>query len=135
MMRKPIRPVTRSGLSDLLEARTILPSVLVSDDATGINFLPAGNPAGPQTRRPSSGDIVQKLVEPGRSFDLVVIDGGSVARHPLVQPLAEAVDDIVIVARAGRTRKEDLLTALDALHINARKIRGTVLTGAAGEPA
>lgn len=125
----------KSGLSDLLEARTILPSVLVSDDATGINFLPAGNPAGAQARRPSSGDIVQKLVEPGRSFDLVVIDGGSVLRHPLVQPLAEAVDDIVIVARAGRTRKEDLLTALDALHINARKIRGTVLTGAAGEPA
>jgi Mrp family chromosome partitioning ATPase len=109
--------------------------VLVTDVAAGVSFLPAGTPTVPQTRRPSSGDIVQKLVEPGRSFDLVVIDTGSVARHPYVQPLAEVVDDIVLVSRAGRSRKEDILAAVTALNINARKIRGTVLTGAAANSA
>src|SRR5215468_230872 len=125
----------KGGLSDLLEARTILPSVLVTDVAAGISFLPTGTPTVPQTRRPMSGDIVQKLVEPGRSFDLVVIDTGSVARHPYVQPLAEVVDDIVFVSRAGRSRKEDILAAVVGLNINARKIRGTVLTGAADDRA
>jgi len=125
----------KGGLSDLLEARTILPSVLVTDVAAGISFLPAGTPTVPQTRRPASGDIMQKLVEPGRSFDLVVIDTGSVARHPYVQPLAEVVDDIVFVARAGCSRKEDILAAVAGLNINARKIRGAVLTGAADDTA
>jgi uncharacterized protein involved in exopolysaccharide biosynthesis/Mrp family chromosome partitioning ATPase len=125
----------RAGLCDLLEARTILPSVLIGEVVPGVSFLPVGKPTATQTRRPPAGDIVQKLVEPGRSFDLVVIDGGSIALHPYVQPLAEAADDIVLVVRAGRVPKDDILAALEALHINARKIRGTVLTAATGDPA
>src|SRR5262249_57315295 len=101
----------------------------------GSSCLPAGAPTAPQTRRPASGDIVQKLVEPGRSFDLVVIDTGSVARHPYVQPLAEVVDDIVLVARAGRSRKEDIVAAVAGLNINAPQNCGSGLTGGPGPPA
>ena len=103
--------------------------VLLNGRVAGISGIVGG------LLRPATGDIVQKLVEPGRSFDLVVIDTGSVARHPYVQPLAEAVDDIVFVARAGRSRKEDILAAVAGLNINARKIRGSVLTGAADDTA
>src|SRR5262249_10518351 len=88
----------KAGLSDLLEARTILPSVLVTDVTEGVSFLPAGTPTVPQTRRPASGDIVQKLVEPGRSFDLIVIDTGSGARHPYVQPPAAGGDGMLLGA-------------------------------------
>jgi len=41
----------------------------------------------------------------------------------------------VFVARAGRSRKEDILAAVAGLNINARKIRGSVLTGAADDSA
>ena len=52
-----------------------------------------------------------------------------------MQPLAEVVDDIVVVARAGRSRNADIVAAVVGLNINARKIRGSVLTGAADATA
>jgi polysaccharide biosynthesis transport protein len=121
-----------AGLSDLLQARTMLNKALVNDARIGLNFLPVGNASGGELVRPMSGDLMQKLVEPARVFDLIVIDGGSVATAPQIRSFAEIVDDIVILVRAGATRRDDLTMTLDALRSNARKIRGVVMTATAG---
>jgi polysaccharide biosynthesis transport protein len=121
-----------AGLSDLLQARTMLNKALVNDTRIGLNFLPVGNATGGELVRPMSGDLMQKLVEPARGFDLIVIDGGSVATAPQIRSFAEIVDDIVVLVRAGATRRDDLTMTLDALRSNARKIRGVVMTATAG---
>jgi uncharacterized protein involved in exopolysaccharide biosynthesis/Mrp family chromosome partitioning ATPase len=122
---------TRAGFADLIEGRTILSAVVVNDDQTGINLVPAGNASRAETRRAGVNDILQRLIEPARSFDLVIIDAGALLAQTGVRPLADAVDDIVLVARAGITRQEDVSLALQALRVNARKIRGAVLNAAA----
>lgn len=121
---------TRSGLADLIEGRTILSAVVIKDEATGIHLIPAGNLSRPETRRPAPAEIVQRLIEPARSFDLIVIDGGSLLIESHVRVLTDAVDDIFFVARAGVTPEQDVRTALEGLRFNARKIRGAVLNAA-----
>jgi len=63
-------------------------------------------------------------------FDLVIIDGGAVLSDRYVRAFAEITDDIVFIVRSGGPKRDEIHSAIDALRINARKIRGTVLTGA-----
>jgi Mrp family chromosome partitioning ATPase len=121
---------TRSGLADLIEGRTILSAVVVNDSATGVHLLPAGNASRPQTSRPAASDLLQGLIEPALSFDLIVIDAASLLGGSQLRPFAEAVDNIVFVARAGATAEEDVSTALEGLRPNAHKIRGAVFNAA-----
>jgi len=132
---KLMRAETRSGLADLIEGRTILSAVVVDDEATGIHLIPAGNMSRPETRRPASAEIMQRLIEPARSFDLIVIDGGSLLTESHVRTFTDAVDDIFFVARAGVTLEEDVRTAFEGLRFNARKIRGAVPNAAAMDAA
>jgi len=45
-----------------------------------------------------------------------------------VRGFGEFADDIVFIVRSGGPRRDAVLAAIDALRINARKMRGTVLT-------
>jgi polysaccharide biosynthesis transport protein len=119
-----------AGLLDLLDGRARLSSLLLGGGETNFNFLPLGNATGANFRNPSSKEITQRLKEPAHAFSLVIIDCGSVSADRYVEPFADVADDILFVVRAGVTRKSDILAAFDTLHLNSRKIRGTILTSA-----
>jgi uncharacterized protein involved in exopolysaccharide biosynthesis/Mrp family chromosome partitioning ATPase len=121
------------GLFNLLEGRTTLPTVVLSDDETGLNFVPLGEPTRLGIRRPKPETISRRLLEPARRYDLVVVDCGSALNDGYIRPFAETLDDIVLLVRAGSTRKDEVRLAMDMLRANAPKLRGTVLTGAAAE--
>jgi len=130
MLSKTLAAGGNAGLFDLVEGRATLSSVLLSDTESGLNFLPLGNATLPGSRNPNPQDFAQKLSEPANQFDLVIIDGGAVLEDEYVRPFAEFVDDIVFVVRSGGPKRDEVVTAIDGLRINARKVRGTVLTGA-----
>jgi Mrp family chromosome partitioning ATPase len=119
-----------AGLLDLLEGRERLTSVLLRGGETNLTFLPLGNVARLHARNPEPDKIAERLKEPARAFDLVVIDCGSVLQDGYVEPFAHVADDILFVVRAGVIRRTDILAAFDALHGNACKIRGTILAAA-----
>ena len=119
-----------AGLIDLLEGRATLSSVLFSGSRTTCSFLPLGKATRLESQNPRPADILQKLKEPARAFDLVIIDCGSVSADAYVQPFSDIADEILFVVRAGVTRKDDILSAFDALHFNSSKIRGTILAAA-----
>jgi Mrp family chromosome partitioning ATPase len=121
-----------AGLFDLLEGRVKLSSVLLNHSDAGLQFVPCGNATRVESRQPMPDLIVQRLVEPARNFGLVVIDSGAVLVDSCVGSFADVVDDIVFVVRAGASKKEDILSALAALRLSSRKIRGTVLTSVEG---
>jgi uncharacterized protein involved in exopolysaccharide biosynthesis/Mrp family chromosome partitioning ATPase len=131
MLSKTLEAGGNAGLFDLIEGRATPSSVLLSDTESGLNFLPLGNATLPGSWNPKPHDVAQKLSEAANQFDLVVIDSGAVLEDEYVQPFAEFVDDIVFVVRSGGPKRDEVLAAIDALRINARKVRGTVLTGAA----
>ena len=121
-----------AGLFDLLEGRAKLGSVLLHHSDTGLQFLSCGNATRVESQQPMPEIIVQRLVEPARSFGLVVIDSGAVLVDSCVRSFADVVDDILFVVRAGVTKKEDILSAFAALRLSSRKVRGTVLTSVEG---
>jgi succinoglycan biosynthesis transport protein ExoP len=129
MLSKTLEAGGNAGLFDLMEGRATLSSVLLSDMESGLNFLPLGNATLAGSRNPNPQDIAQKLGEPANQFDLVILDSGTVLADEYVRPFAEFVDDIVFVVRSGGPTRDAVVAAIDALRINARKVRGTVLTG------
>ena len=129
MLSKTLDAGGNAGLFDLIEGRATLPSVLLSDTESGLNFLPLGNATLAGSRNPKPQDIAQRLSEPANHFDLIVIDSGAVLADEYVRPFAEFVDDIVFVVRSGGPKRDAVMSAIEALRINARKVRGTVLTG------
>jgi len=128
MLSKMLEAGGNAGLFDLIEGRATFSSVLLSDTESGLNFLPLGNATQPGSRNLNPLNIAQKLSEPANQFDLVVIDSGTVLSDQYVRPFAEFVDDIVFVVRSGGPKRDAILAAIDALRINVRKVRGTVLT-------
>jgi Mrp family chromosome partitioning ATPase len=121
-----------AGLFDLIEGRAMTSSVVLNDAESGLNFLPLGNATVATSRSPAPKDITHKLGELANQFDLVIIDSGAVLTDDYARPFAELVDDIVFVVRSGGPKADDVLAAIDALRINARKLRGAVLTGVEG---
>jgi polysaccharide biosynthesis transport protein len=127
-LSKTLDAAGNAGLLDLIEGRATLASVLLSDTDTELNVLPLGNATRPESRNPNAHELAQKLGDP--SFDLIIIDTGAVLANDYVRSFAEFADDLVLVVRAGGPKKNDMLAALDTLRLNARKLRGAVLTGA-----
>ena len=117
------------GLLDLIEGRATPASVLLTNSETGLYFLPLGDAVHSGSRNPDPQVIGQKLSEAAKQFDLTIIDGGAVLPDEYVRPFAEFVDDIVFIVRSGGAKRNAVEGAIHALRINARKMRGTVLTG------
>jgi succinoglycan biosynthesis transport protein ExoP len=126
MLSKTLDAAGNAGLLDLVEGRATLASVVLNETETGLSFLPLGNATRAESLNPQ--DIAEKLSD--ASIDLVVIDGGAMLVDNYTRPLAEVADDVVLAVRAGGPKRDDITAALDALRHNARKVRGTVLTGA-----
>ena len=117
-----------AGLFDLIEGRAMVSSVVLSDPESGLNFLPLGNATTQTSRNPDPKDIAQKLGELANQFDLVIVDSGAVLADDCVRSFADFADDIVFTVRCGGPKRDTVLAAIAALRINARKVRGTVLT-------
>jgi Mrp family chromosome partitioning ATPase len=126
MLSRTLDAAGNAGLFDLIEGRAALASVLLSDTETGLSFLALGNAT--QVESPNPQQIAEKLA--AADFDLVVIDGGAMLADDTTRPFAEAAEDVVFVVRAGGPKREEITAGLEALRHNARKVRGTVLTGA-----
>lgn len=134
-LSKMLGSATGWGLFNLLEGRTTLPTIVLSDEESGLNFVPLGEATRLGIRRPKPETIIRRLLEPARRYDLVIVDCGSTLNDGYVRPFAETLDDIVLLVRAGSTRKDEIRLAMEMLRLNSSKVRGTVLTGVAIEQA
>ena len=124
-----------AGLFDLLEGRATLASVVLTDTETGLSFLPHGNATRPESYKRDAQELARKLFDPARGYDIALLDCGAVLSDDYVRFFADLADDIVFIVRAGGPTKDEIAASFDALRINGRKVRGTVLTGAASDAA
>lgn len=114
------------GLGDVLAGRAALARAILKDEGTGLTFLPfAGNlpPAGQVSLRTGPFAAAHR-------FGPMIVDGGSLPVAGLIERFAEAVDDIVLVAREGRSAKAAAERWQDALGSHAAKLRGLVINAA-----
>jgi hypothetical protein len=86
----------------------------------------AGTPTG--LDHPSEEQIQGRLVDPARSFDLILIDGGLMGMDPSLRAFAEAANDILLVVQAGVTRIDRLDEARGVLGSHVAKVLGAIVT-------
>jgi succinoglycan biosynthesis transport protein ExoP len=111
-------------LADVLEGQAAFDAAFIRD-ARNLAVL-AGTPAG--LDHPSEEQVQNRLVDPARSFDLILIDGGLVGMDPNLRAFAEAANDILLVVQAGVTRIDRLDEARGVLGSHVAKVLGAIVT-------
>jgi succinoglycan biosynthesis transport protein ExoP len=121
---------SEAGLVDVAVGRRKLSEVIVRDRDTNVNLVSFVAPNSRRDRRISDADI-REAFDKTKRFDMVIVAAVDVSRDPSARFFAGLVDHIVLVARADE-RDEDAAGLLVArLGPDAKKVRGTVLTGVA----
>jgi capsular exopolysaccharide synthesis family protein len=133
-----IVPPPPAGLSSVLDGRAdlleVVSAVEVSTgaDASGTVDVVHAGPASPDpTRLLESERMIEVLAEAERKYDLVVVDTPAVRVLPDAIPLFGRVDGVVVVARLGRDRREDLRELGDRLRDLDAPVIGAVANFAA----
>jgi len=119
-----------AGLVDVATGRRELADVIVRDQETNINLVSFVSPSSRRDRRINEADVKQAF-DQTRRFDMVIVAAVDLARNPGTSFFAGLVDHIVLVARSDEQNAGAVEQFISRLGLDARKVRGVVLTGTA----
>jgi succinoglycan biosynthesis transport protein ExoP len=120
---------SQAGLVDVAVGRRDLADIIVRDQETNINLVSFVSPSSRRDRRISEADVRQAFDQTKR-FDMVIVAAVDLSRNPSTHFFAGLVDHIVLVSRTDTQHKRAAEQFVSGLGIDARKVRGAVLTGA-----
>ena len=120
---------SEAGLVDVAVGRRELSDVVIRDRDTNINLLPLVSPTSRRDRKISDEDV-RRAFDQTKRFDMVIIAAMDESGDPSTCFFAGLVDHIVVVVRADDQDEAVVGQFIARLGLDARKIRGTVLTGA-----
>jgi Mrp family chromosome partitioning ATPase len=118
-----------TGLADVAVGRRQLSDVIVRDRETNINLTSFVASKSRRTRPINDADV-KRAFDETRRFDMVVVAAMDVSRDPSARFFAALVDHIVVVASADEADDAAVDQFIARLGLDARKVRGAVLTGA-----
>jgi capsular exopolysaccharide synthesis family protein len=118
---------TMSGLSDLLAGTGELPRLVLGTEQSNLHFLPCGCADLPNLDLVRSDRVENVLREMTRHYAFVIIDAGALLAAPETAVLASLTAGVVLVVRAGRTRREVVQRAVGALNRARCRVLGVVL--------
>ncbi len=121
---------SEAGLVDVAVGRRMLSDVVVRDRDTNINVIPFVSPNSRRDRKIRDEDVRVAFAQT-RHFDVVIVAAMDLNRNPSARFFAGLVDHIVLVARADEADEIAVGHFVSRLGLDARKVRGVVLTGAA----
>lgn len=114
------------GLSEVLSGQVSLEDALVGSKIPGLYVLPSGRiPPNPSEMLGS--EAMKSIVSLLSKDYIVVIDAPPLLPVTDAAVLSTRVDGVVLVASAGRTRREDVAAARDMLKQVHSRMLGTVL--------
>jgi len=132
-MRKPSflallhLPPHEPGLSNLISGTTTLEDVIIHDEESGVDILPAGSiPANPLELL-SSNKFAALLDALRDKYDRIVIDSPPTLAVSDVLVLAKQADSIIYVVRSDMTKKSVVKKGLSRLLAIESKVDGIVL--------
>lgn len=113
----------------ILDRKEHLKRITSQDVNSGLSFLPIAladlrNLKAEQRRRLAAGITAVSL-----EYDLVLIDAGPLLDDESALSLLPATDRIILVARAGETTRDDLVSLADLLDSTHDRVAGVVLNG------
>jgi polysaccharide biosynthesis transport protein len=118
-----------AGLIDVATGRRQLADVIVRDRQTNINLMSFVSPSSRRDRRINETDV-KRAFDQAKRFDMVIVAAVDLTRDPSTSFFAGLVDHIVVVARTDEPYEGAVNQFVSRLGVDARKVRGAVLTGA-----
>ena len=120
-----------AGLVDVATGRRLLSDVITRDRETNINLASFVSPESRRDGRIVDDDIRRAFDETKR-FDLVIVAAIDVTGAPSTRFFGKVVDHVIVVAKAGEHDEAAVARLIARLGLDAKKVRGAVLTGADG---
>jgi polysaccharide biosynthesis transport protein len=119
-----------AGLVDVAVGRRLLSDAVVRDGDTNISFIPFVSPKSRRDRKIDDEDVRVAFAQT-KHFDVVIVAAMDLDRDPSARFFAGLVDHIVLVIKADKVGQNALDEIVSGLGLDARKVRGAVLTGEA----
>jgi capsular exopolysaccharide synthesis family protein len=116
------------GLSNVVAGQIDLADALMPWHRGLLTILPAGTPPPDPTRRLGSKNMAAVLATLRADFDFVIIDAPPILPVSDAAVLARNTDGAVLVARYGKTRREQLTHAIADLEAVKARLIGIALT-------
>jgi polysaccharide biosynthesis transport protein len=116
------------GLCDVFAGTCDLEEATTSDEASGLDIIPAGEAPVVLPQLLRSEDLRQLLRQLERRWDVVLIDTPPLMAVADARLLVSNVDATVLLVRWGSTRREQAITALNQLVRAQANVAGVVLT-------
>ncbi|MGD0333881.1 MAG: exopolysaccharide transport family protein [Xanthobacteraceae bacterium] len=120
---------SQAGLVDVATGRRALSDVITRDRETNLNLASFVSPNSRRDRPISEADVKQAFDQTKR-FDMVIVAAVELNGDPSAGFFAGLVDHILLVARADEQNKAAVEKFIARLGLDARKVRGVVLTSA-----
>ena len=118
-----------AGLVDVATGRRLLSDAVVRDRDTNISMIPFISPHSRRDRAIKDEDIKVAFAQT-KHFDMVIVTAMDLARDPSARFFAGLVDHIVVVTKAEDAKHGAVDQVVSDLGLDARKLRGAVLTEA-----
>jgi polysaccharide biosynthesis transport protein len=118
-----------AGLVDVAVGRKLLSGAVIEDLRTKITALPLVSPKSRRKGAINEEDL-KAAFEQTKRFDVVIVVAPNSDKDPSARFFAALVDHVVLVQGPGETGRRALDQLVAMLHIDVRKVRGTVLMSA-----
>lgn len=115
------------GLGDALAGRAESIQVISPTAFPGLSVMPLGERDLLPADLFGADGVTQVIAAVKEHYDYVLVDAPAVLGVPEVAVLAGEIDGVVLVARAGRTKRETLLKARRLLERTGSSVLGVVL--------
>jgi septum formation inhibitor-activating ATPase MinD len=120
---------SEAGLVDVAIGRRLLSEAVIRDADTNVNFIPFVASNSRRDRRITDEDVKLAFAQT-QNFDMVIVAAADPSADPSTGFFAGLIDHVVIVVKADEAKRRVSAIVSD-LELNARKVRGAVLVGAA----
>ncbi len=115
------------GLSDVLFADIDLKQAIQNSGMPNLDILPAGEYKVNLNRLFSRSSVKRALDRINNSYDSIILDSPAVTAFPDASTIAGAVDGVLLVIAAHRTRREVITEAISRLESSGAHLVGTTL--------
>ena len=120
---------SEAGLVDVAVGARRLADAVIRDGDTNINLIPFVSPKSRRDRKIEDRDVKAAFAQT-KQFDVVIVAAMDLSRDPSGRFFAGLVDHIVLVTKADEMSRGKIDEIVSGLGVEARKVRGAVLTGA-----
>ncbi len=116
-----------AGITEYFLSNTNLHSLVQKSDLDGLDVLHVGRQDATVIQLHLKHVFPRLLEEALRSYDTIIVDAPPVISSPETPPMTAFVDGVVVVVRAGKTKREVVLRAIKSISSFGGSVLGVVL--------